>query len=151
MNPVAPTASPTTVTLCPACWSRLSASDTLCRECGAEIEAFSLRPYATKLVAALSHPIGEVRERAAKLLGDVGERPAREPLIKIANESGDPYLAAAALESLARLLERFPDLPPVDWTQFVRPERPITVRVAAVEIHKRHLVRDGMARRETEV
>jgi HEAT repeat protein len=126
---------------CPACWRMLSASDSRCQECGAEIDALSSRPYATKLLAALDHPIGEVRERAAQILGEVGERDAREPLIRIATESRDPYLATTALKSLARLLERFPDLPPIDWTQFVRPELPITVRVAAIEVYKREFAR----------
>jgi hypothetical protein len=115
----------------------ISSRDTRCPECGAKIDVLSSRPYVAKLLAALDHPIGEVRERAVRILGEVGERETREPLVKIATESRDSYLAAAALQSVERLLERFPDLPPVDWTRFTTPDHPIIVRVAALEIHKR--------------
>jgi hypothetical protein len=139
---------PATLAFCPACWTTLSSSDTRCRVCGAEIESLSSRPYPRKLLAALDHPIGEVRERAVELLGKVGERDAYDPLIRLATESPDPYLAATALESLARLLMRYPDLPSVDWTQFARPDRPITVRVAAVEIQRREFARLRRAEQE---
>lgn len=139
------TQSPATSAFCPACWSALSSSDDRCRACGAEIEGLSSRPYPRKLLAALSHPIPEVRERAAELLGKIGERDAYEPLIRIAAESGEPYLAATALESVASLLLRFPDLPSIDWTQFARPDQPITVRVAAVEIQRREFTRASRA------
>src|ERR1700693_4061783 len=89
MNQATNTKSPGTFAFCPACWTTLSASDTRCRACGAEIEGLSSRPYPRKLLAALNHPIGEVRDRAAKLLGEVGEREA--------------YLAATALASLSKL------------------------------------------------
>ncbi len=137
MDKATTTKSPAAFAFCPACWATLSASDQRCRACGAEIESLSSRPYARKLLTALDHPVGEVRERAAELLGEVGGREAYEPLIRIAAEGGEPYLAATALESLARLLLRFPDLPPIDWTQFAGPDRPIPVRVAAVEIQRR--------------
>ena len=137
MDQAKTTKSPDALAFCPACWTALSASDTRCRACGAEIEGLSSRPYSRKLLGALNHPIGEVRERAAELLGEVGGREAYGPLIRIATESDEPYLAATALESLTRLLPRFPDLPPLDWTQFAKPDRPITVRVAAVEIQRR--------------
>lgn len=149
MDSANPVRSPATFAFCPACWGTLSSIDTRCRECGAEIEALSSRSYPEKLLAALDHPIGDVRERAAKLLGEVGEREAREPLIRIATESRDKYLAATALESLAMLLERFPDLPPVDWTEFAKPGRPITVRIAAVEILERAVVRTSRPRQDT--
>lgn len=148
MDRATTTKFPATLAFCPACWTTLSASDTRCRACGAEVEGLSSRPYPRKLLAALNHPIGEVRERAAEILGEVGGREAYEPLIRIATESNEPYLAATALESLARLLLRFPDLPSVDWTQFARPERPITVRVAAVEIQRREFARVRRAEQE---
>lgn len=129
---------PAAPSFCPACWRTIASDETRCRGCGADIPALSARTYAEKLLGALGHPIGEVRERAARLLGDVGGPEAREPLELLAGESPDPYLAAAALWGLKTLLERHPDLEPVDWKAFAGPDRPITVRVAAAEILKLH-------------
>lgn len=89
--------------------------------------------YADKLLAALEHPLPEVRERAAVFLGSVGGPEARSRLLSLASEAPDPYLAEAALRGL-RIHERaWPGLPPVDWISFTRPGHSIIVRVRAME------------------
>ena len=132
------TPSPTSA-FCPGCWSPLPGDARRCARCGAGIEALSERPYAVKILTALGHPIGDVRERAARLLGEVGGPDTREILLQVADDGRDPYRARCALHGLARLIERFPDLPPVDWARFTRAERPISVRIAAVEILDRRV------------
>jgi HEAT repeat protein len=127
---------------CSVCWRTLPAAADRCPGCGADVAALTARPYTEKLLSALEHPIGEVRERAATLLGEVAGQEARDPLTRLAAKSSDPYLAAAALWGLYRLSERHPKMEPVNWRDFTAPDRPITVRAAAVEICRR-LARSG--------
>ena len=89
--------------------------------------------YADKLLAALEHPLPEVRERAAVFLGSVGGPEARGPLLSLASEAADPYLAEAALRGLRAHERAWPDLPPIDWVPFTRPGHSIVVRVRAME------------------
>jgi len=118
---------------CPACWTEAAFSLTACPHCGASISALSADVYSTKLVRALRHPISEIRERAARLLGNVGGPETRGELLRLVDQQADTYLAAAALEGLARLERRFPELPQTVWKSFTGQEYPLLVRVAALE------------------
>ena len=119
---------------CPNCWTVVSFSLPACPRCGADLSALSGREYAVKLLGALDHPVTEVRERAALLLGAIAGPEAYEPLRRRARSSLDPFVAAAALQGLFTLLQRHPSLPTVDWRSFMSPERPFLVRIAAEEI-----------------
>jgi hypothetical protein len=133
----------TQLSFCSACWRTIPTGAGSCPGCGTDLAALTARPYTEKLLATLEHPIGEVGERAASLLGEVAGHEAREPLTRVAEKSSDPYLAAAALRGLYRLSERHPSMEPVDWRAFTAPDRPITVRAAAVEICRRLAGRGG--------
>jgi HEAT repeat protein len=98
------------------------------------IASLADEPYEAKLQRALRHPIGEVRERAATLLGEVAGPQVRPVLLDLVLQEADIYLAAAALRGLARLQQRHPGLLPVDWKAFISPEHPLLVRVAALEV-----------------
>jgi hypothetical protein len=119
---------------CPACWSEVSSSDSSCPDCGKAFAALAAEQYEAKLRRSLRHPIGEVRERAATLLGEVAGPEVRPLLFDLVLQEADIYLAAAALRGLARLQKRHPSLPPIDWKAFTSPEYPLLVRVAALEV-----------------
>jgi HEAT repeat protein len=89
--------------------------------------------FADKLLAALEHPLPEVRERAAVFLGSVGGPEARGPLLSLAKESPDAYLAEAALRGLRAHEHAWPELERIDWVSFTRPGHSIIVRVRAME------------------
>jgi HEAT repeat protein len=137
-KPVTPEFDPASASVfaafCPACWSSVSFSNPTCPRCGASIAKLSGDPYAEKLQRALHHPIGEIRERAARLLGEIGGPEAQPVLLGLVRQETDTYLASAALEGLARLLARHPELPPIDWEAFTRSNYPLLVRVAAARI-----------------
>jgi diadenosine tetraphosphatase ApaH/serine/threonine PP2A family protein phosphatase len=92
----------TQLSFCSACWRTIPTGAGSCPGCGTDLAALTARPYTEKLLATLEHPIGEVGERAASLLGEVAGHEAREPLTRLAEKSSDPYLAAAALRGLCR-------------------------------------------------
>ncbi len=119
---------------CPSCWAVIWLADPVCPRCGAELASLSVRGYEEKLLAALDHPVTEVRERSALLLGAVAGPEAYEPLLSRARATRDPFLAAAALRGLAALLRRHPSLPRVDWRAFDSSDVPLLVRFAAEEI-----------------
>jgi len=121
------------VVLCTACWRELPGGARVCPDCGASAAFLTARSCEEKLWAAVKHPIGEVRQRAATLLGRVCGPEAREPLLALAESASDPYLAVAALMGLQALARRH-TLEPIDWLHFTRPGHPMQVRFAAVQI-----------------
>jgi len=56
------------IAFCTNCWAEMSAVHNQCQLCGACTSA-DTRSYAEKLVAALSHPMPEVRTRVCWLIG----------------------------------------------------------------------------------
>jgi hypothetical protein len=69
---------------CAACWREMPVAVAVCPSCGASAASLSLRSYEEKLWSALRHPIGDVRERAAVLLGKVCGPDARRSLLVLA-------------------------------------------------------------------
>jgi HEAT repeat protein len=57
------------VQYCGACFEQFDANLTRCPYCGASAEALSDRDYQEKLLAALEHPLADVRMRAILALG----------------------------------------------------------------------------------
>lgn len=119
---------------CPACWAIIPFELATCRVCGADLASLAARDYEAKLLAALRHPMTQVRERAALLLGAVGGLEVFDTLLACAEDEVDSWRAASALRGLDALLKRFPKVPAVDWKLFTDPERTLAVRFAAQEI-----------------
>jgi HEAT repeat protein len=88
---------------CFECYAENEQPEGACVRCGGSIAAPPDTRYAELLIWALRHPIAPVATHAAALLGAVGDRRAVEPLRAIVEDPPDPYLAAAALESLVSL------------------------------------------------
>jgi len=91
---------------CPNCWHDYPDDVAYCAICGAPL---SLTPsgedYVTRLIRALRHPEPMTVERAATLLGRIGDRRAAEPLLTLLAEDAAPEALAAAALSLAALHE----------------------------------------------
>jgi hypothetical protein len=133
---------------CTACWHEVSIGASRCPACGADTVPLSRQSYERKLWIALKHPNGEVRQRAAVLLGEVSGPDARGPLLVLAEAECDPYLAAAALKGLQSLTHRHA-LQSIDWRHFAQPGHPLPVRFTAVQILKNEgLVPSGPSGRE---
>lgn len=103
---------------CWHCYGENGGPEGACARCGKPISAPAEADYTARLLWALGHPVRERRMVAARVLGDRREPRARGALRALALDSGEPYLAAQALESLIaidgsrrlrHLLERLAD------------------------------------------
>lgn len=66
--------------ICPACFRTIPADARACPACGADLGLLSARDYRVKLLAALNHPLDDVRMRAILALGLRGEENAAQAL-----------------------------------------------------------------------
>lgn len=93
-----------TVFYCVECWREMPPEATICPVCGADVERLSSeRSYIQKLIAALKHPEPETPVRAAWLLGQLRATEAVPALMRVVQESPDPYLVEAAVEALGQI------------------------------------------------
>ncbi|HTT13937.1 MAG TPA: HEAT repeat domain-containing protein [Burkholderiaceae bacterium] len=92
------------VQICPACFRVIASSARRCRLCGVDVEALSQRGYREKLVAALKHPLADVRMRAIIALGWQRNADAAQALVDVAlRHERDVVQALAVVGALARL------------------------------------------------
>jgi HEAT repeat protein len=90
--------------ICPACYRLIPLEAQVCPACGADLAALSARTYRDKLVAALGHPLDDVRMRAILALGLRGEADAADALAECAlRHSMDVVEGLAVVGALARL------------------------------------------------
>ncbi len=89
---------------CPHCFARHNIETKRCPACGADLAALSTRKYREKLVAALRHPLADVRLRAVIALGLRGEEGAADELVALALRDGaDVVQGREIVRALARL------------------------------------------------
>jgi HEAT repeat protein len=88
------------VHFCPHCWREHPAASTTCPSCGAQLA--KRLPYREALELALACPEATTARRAAYLLGEIRDS-ASIPALTRAVETGDPYVAAEAIQSLAKI------------------------------------------------
>ena len=89
---------------CTNCWAEVPESATICPHCGDNIQARRAKAdYADKLIAALRHPEPTTPVRAAWILGERRERKAIEPLMRLVQDSRDPFIVEAAVEALGKV------------------------------------------------
>jgi HEAT repeat protein len=88
---------------CPACWSEIESSDSLCPKCAADVRALDGQSFAGKLCAALRHPEPQTAVRAAWILGERREPSAVPDLIRVLQSTQDSFLAEAAAEALGKI------------------------------------------------
>jgi len=90
---------------CPNCWHDYPDTERHCLKCGTPLWEFGTDDFVAKLIRALHHPQPVTVERAATLLGRIGDRRAAEPLLTLLRERAAPEALAAAATSLALLGE----------------------------------------------
>ncbi len=104
--------------ICPSCYRLLAVTATECRYCGASLGALSARAFHDKLMAALNHPLDDIRLRAITALNLRGDVPAADALVDCALRhptnvteglsvvAALAHFGAPARESLMRLASR---------------------------------------------
>lgn len=111
--------------ICQSCFQLISVEAQICPNCGADIEALSARDYADKLIAALHHPLADVRIRAIIALGWRGEANAVRPLLELAfRHPVDVVEGLSVVESLKNLgADGRIALSDIAWRHLARPLR----------------------------
>jgi len=90
--------------ICPECYRLIPLALVRCPDCGADLASFSAQQYRDKLIAALEHPLSEVRMRAIIALGWRRERAAAEALAACAlRHPADVIEGLEVVSSLAKI------------------------------------------------
>jgi hypothetical protein len=90
------------IAFCTHCWAEIDATATRCAHCHADLASDS-RTYWEKLLAALMHPLPEVRERICWLLGENRIMEAIPHLRGIAENDSDLFVRRAARAAVTSL------------------------------------------------
>lgn len=85
---------------CPRCWKEIKGDDKRCPYCGADITVHERKGFEEKLINALRHPERETVQRAVWILGRLKTHTAIKPLIKLFEQSDNPYLKREILDTL---------------------------------------------------
>lgn len=85
---------------CPRCWKEIKGDDKRCPYCGADITEHERKGFEEKLINALNHPERETVQRAVWILGRLKTDKAVKPLIKLFEQSDNPYLKKEILDAL---------------------------------------------------
>ena len=88
---------------CSNCWAENLIGATVCDRCGTPLAQSEPLPYDQKLIRALHHPIPEMRDMAAILLGQRGNRHALPVLLSRLREETDIGTLCAIIQALAQL------------------------------------------------
>jgi HEAT repeat protein len=92
---------------CVECFEEIDGPGQRCPSCGAPAED-DLRSYENKLVTALNHRLPDRQVLAARILGALRSQAAIPALAGLAEDGGDPYLAAEAARALAMIEPEHP-------------------------------------------
>lgn len=90
------------VIFCTRCWTQTPQGATTCRNCGSALEPLK-GDYLEKLASALHHPVPDVAQSAAWVLGELGARQAVPALLGVLSQSSDPGALEAAVEALGKI------------------------------------------------
>lgn len=83
------------IAFCMHCWAELDATATRCARCRADLTN-DPRKYSEKVVAALEHPLPEVRARMCWLIGKNEIGSAIPNLVEVADHDSDLFVRRAA-------------------------------------------------------
>lgn len=89
---------------CPGCWRDFAKDVARCPHCGLDIPDFwGRKDLVEKLIHALHHPEPSTPIRAAWMLGQIKDSRAVPALIALVRETGDVYIARAAVRALGEI------------------------------------------------
>ncbi len=91
------------IRFCPTCWAENAFDATICYRCGASLIDDETLSYDEKLMQALHHPIPDVREIAATILGQHRHQEALPALISRLSEETDIGVLCAICGALGKL------------------------------------------------
>ncbi len=116
---------------CPNCWEEIPEGALTCPYCHKMIDELARQSFPEKLIASLAHPVPSRAALAARILGQLHDPRAVEPLEAIFVKSQDPELHEAAVRALGELRD------PRALDTLVRilndPTAFLSLRLAAVE------------------
>ena len=84
---------------CPNCFYPNDEGSKYCDKCGLEI-AWEENSYKSKLIKALAHKRADIVMLSAKILSKYKDNETEKALLSLLKHSTDPYIQAAAIESL---------------------------------------------------
>lgn len=88
---------------CPQCWKEIKGEDRKCPYCGADITEYEEKGFEEKLINALRHHERETLQRAVWILGKLRSNKAINPLIKLFEQTDNPYLKREILDTLSEI------------------------------------------------
>jgi HEAT repeat protein len=92
------------VRFCPNCWRMVKEAVEACPACGHRPKLSDEESYEDKLLAALEHPVADVRMVAVEVLGQRRSRRAVPALFKLlVDEEADFYLLRQVVKALATI------------------------------------------------
>ena len=89
-----------TTFFCPQCWQEIKGEDKKCPHCSADITEHEKRGFEEKLLNALNHPERETVQRAVWILGRLKSAEAVKPLIRLFEQTNNPYIKVQILDTL---------------------------------------------------
>lgn len=88
---------------CPKCWREIKRDDKRCPHCGADITEHEKKGFEEKLINALNHPERETVQRAVWILGQLKSIEAVQPVIKLFEQTDNPYIKVEILDALDQI------------------------------------------------
>jgi HEAT repeat protein len=88
---------------CPRCWKEIKRDDKKCPHCGTDITEHERKGFEEKLINALGHPERETVQRAVWILGKLKTDKAINPLIRLFEQTDNPYLKREILDALSEI------------------------------------------------
>lgn len=89
---------------CPVCAGPIEAQAARCPRCRADLEAWSRKGFADKLIGALDHPLYDIRMRAIIVLGKRREKAAERALVACALKHPADVVQGLAIVNSLRLI-----------------------------------------------
>ncbi len=88
---------------CPICWKEIKGDDKKCPYCSADITEHERKGFEEKLINALKHPERETVQRAVWILGKLKSVEAVKPVIKLFEQTDNPFLKMGILDALSEI------------------------------------------------
>lgn len=88
---------------CPRCLREIKRDDKRCPHCSTAITKHEKKGFEEKLINALNHPERETVQRAVWILGQLKSIKAVQPIIKLFEQTDNPYIKVEILHALDQI------------------------------------------------